>query len=209
MPKVSEAHLAARRRQILDAAVACFSEQGFHRTTMQDIVGRSGLSPGAIYRYFDGKEAIVEAIAAERHAVEMDVVEAAVARPGLGEGVRALRSFFELLRDPHERTRRRVAVQMWGEALSNPRVRDTVVEGIEGPLERLADMARDATRRGQLPAHLDADAVGRVMLSLALGFIVQQAWDEDVAVDAYLEVLDELLAAWLGSPSPAGDGSDR
>ncbi len=48
MPKVSQAHLDARRSQILAAAVACFARKGLHRTTMQDIVTQSQLSPGAI-----------------------------------------------------------------------------------------------------------------------------------------------------------------
>jgi len=43
VPKVSDAHLAARRRQILDAAARCFARDGFHRTSMQDIVGASGI----------------------------------------------------------------------------------------------------------------------------------------------------------------------
>lgn len=38
MPKVGEEHLANRRRQILDAAANCFARNGFHRTSMQDIV---------------------------------------------------------------------------------------------------------------------------------------------------------------------------
>src|SRR5918992_5210095 len=65
MPKVSEEHLAARRRQILDAALVCFSRSGFHRTSMQQIFEESGLSPGAVYRYFKSKDQIVEAIAME------------------------------------------------------------------------------------------------------------------------------------------------
>ena len=59
MPKVTQAHLEARRQQILDAAFGCFARQGFHQTTMQDICREAELSPGAVYRYFDSKEAII------------------------------------------------------------------------------------------------------------------------------------------------------
>jgi len=56
MPKVSDEHLANRKQQILDAAANCFARNGFHRTSMQDIVRESGLSAGLIYRYFTGKD---------------------------------------------------------------------------------------------------------------------------------------------------------
>ena len=37
MPRVDDSYLESRRRHIMDAAVACFAREGFHRTTMQDI----------------------------------------------------------------------------------------------------------------------------------------------------------------------------
>ncbi|HEY9407971.1 MAG TPA: helix-turn-helix domain-containing protein, partial [Jiangellaceae bacterium] len=52
MPRVSEAHLAARRDQILQAAWTCFARDGFHATSMQDVFAEAGLSAGAVYRYF-------------------------------------------------------------------------------------------------------------------------------------------------------------
>jgi TetR/AcrR family transcriptional regulator, transcriptional repressor of aconitase len=55
MPKVSQNHLDARRQQILAAAIECFCRQGFHPTTMQDIIKESGLSSGAIYTYLPVK----------------------------------------------------------------------------------------------------------------------------------------------------------
>jgi TetR/AcrR family transcriptional regulator, transcriptional repressor of aconitase len=42
MPKVSEEHLDARRRRIVDAAIVCFARDGFHRATMQDICREPG-----------------------------------------------------------------------------------------------------------------------------------------------------------------------
>src|SRR5262249_43088830 len=65
MPKVTEEHLQARRRQILSAALRCFARQGFHRTTMQDIFREAYLSPGAVYTYFSGKDELIGAIIGE------------------------------------------------------------------------------------------------------------------------------------------------
>lgn len=61
MPKVSEAHLERRRQQILNAAMACFARKGFHQTTMADIAAEAGVSDTLAYRYFSGKEELVEA----------------------------------------------------------------------------------------------------------------------------------------------------
>src|SRR5215468_392665 len=65
MPRVSEAHLAARRQQILDAARTCFMRNGFHQTSMQDVIAEADLSVGAVYRYFKSKNDLVEAIAGQ------------------------------------------------------------------------------------------------------------------------------------------------
>lgn len=62
MPKVTQEHLDARRQQIINAARARFASHGFARTSMTDLVAESGLSIGAIYRYFSSKDEIVTAI---------------------------------------------------------------------------------------------------------------------------------------------------
>ena len=79
MPRIGEARRSAQRRRILDAATACFERSGLDKASMHDIVDESGMSVGAIYRYFDGKEAIVEAVAAERHEYERALLASAIA----------------------------------------------------------------------------------------------------------------------------------
>jgi len=48
----------ASTRKVLKAALALFSRQGFRATTMRQIARRSGLSVGALYHHFGGKEEI-------------------------------------------------------------------------------------------------------------------------------------------------------
>ena len=52
----------AQRDRILCAALKCFIEHGFHAASMANIAEVAQMSPGLIYRYFDGKQAIVLAI---------------------------------------------------------------------------------------------------------------------------------------------------
>lgn len=51
-----------KRQAILDAALALFAEQGFHGTSVPDIARKAGVAAGTIYRYFDGKDALVNVL---------------------------------------------------------------------------------------------------------------------------------------------------
>ena len=66
MPRLTEATKAARRAQIIEAAVSCFLERGYTNTSMSDIFKASGLSSGSIYSHFTGKEDILTTAINER-----------------------------------------------------------------------------------------------------------------------------------------------
>ena len=65
MPKVSEDHLEARRRQILDGARRCFAEYGYDQATVRRLEKAIGLSRGAIFHHFRDKNALFFALARE------------------------------------------------------------------------------------------------------------------------------------------------
>ncbi len=65
MPKVTDDHLAARRRQILDGARRCFAEYGYDRATVRRLEQRIGLSRGAIFHHFKDKDTLFFELAHE------------------------------------------------------------------------------------------------------------------------------------------------
>jgi TetR/AcrR family transcriptional regulator, transcriptional repressor of aconitase len=58
MPKVSEEHKQARREQILAGAQRAFAHYGYEGATVARLEEETGLSRGAIFNYFESKEAL-------------------------------------------------------------------------------------------------------------------------------------------------------
>ena len=50
-----------RRQQILEAALAVFSQKGYHATNVSDVAAQAGVSQGTIYWYFDSKDELFQA----------------------------------------------------------------------------------------------------------------------------------------------------
>lgn len=202
MPKVSEAYLEARRQEILDAATRCFARRGVHRATMQDIVAESGLSPGAIYRYFAGKDDLIEAIADRRHARERLLFDGAVDVGDLPELGRAL---LDGMDDPVGWEDRLVGIEIWAASIRNQRLLRLVVEGNREPLRRISEHVAKAQESGAIPAALEPEAVARLAIAAFYGFVLQKAWaradGEDLDPGATLAVVDWLTGRLLeGTP---------
>jgi AcrR family transcriptional regulator len=79
MPKVAEEVRAARRDQILAAAVGCFARTGYHATTMADVAAQAGVSKGTPYLYFESKQALFIALNEAWCSGNADRVNAAIA----------------------------------------------------------------------------------------------------------------------------------
>ena len=58
MPKVTEEHKEARREQILAGAQRAFARHGYEGATVARLEEETGLSRGAIFNYYESKEAL-------------------------------------------------------------------------------------------------------------------------------------------------------
>jgi AcrR family transcriptional regulator len=201
MPKVSQEYLNIRRAEILDAAIVCFSRDGFHGTTIKDIVRESGLSPGAIYNYFHSKEDIIEAIANRRQAKERELVtEAITDAPSVTALERVRDAFLDELESPKERLRRRVSVQLWAEAQRSPDIRKVVRRSFEEPRKLLGEVLLEAQRQGAIADWADPDALACFVIAVFHGLVLQREWNSRFSVEAQKTLFDVLLKAMAADP---------
>jgi AcrR family transcriptional regulator len=175
MPKVTEQHREARRDQIVDAALRCFSAKGFQRTSMADVIAESGLSAGAIYGYFDGKQqlalAVAKRILGNRMDEFVDRLDAADELPPPSTMLRLMMTGLTRdVRDPG------VLVQLWGEAVTDPELSRMIgpvfdeVQGVMGPY-----LERWAREHGRADAAAWSRSMVPVFLGLGQGYIIQTA----------------------------------
>ncbi|MGD2028541.1 MAG: TetR/AcrR family transcriptional regulator [Desulfobacterales bacterium] len=88
--------VAQRHRQIVDAAVQLFIEQGFHKTTTRQIARAAGFSIGSLYEYIASKEDILYLVCDAIHAEVEQGVSQAMARASVGHNPLAevIREYF-------------------------------------------------------------------------------------------------------------------
>jgi TetR/AcrR family transcriptional regulator, transcriptional repressor of aconitase len=172
MPKVSQEHLERRRQQIMDAARECFTKQGFYNTSMQDIFKASGLSAGAVYRYFPSKHQLVKAIAE-------DSLEIAMARlPLTGDGPQSMADIVTVLggafsTDGALAGIRPMVMQVWAEAPRDPEmaaIAREVLSRLEERIERVLPPGSPPEVAWLLTATLQ----GFLVQSLVFGDLTQE-----------------------------------
>ena len=121
MPKLKPDTQRARREHILDAALTCFARGGFHATTMQAICREAGVSPGALYVYFDSKEALIAGLCERDRAEFAERFAHLAAAPDFLEALAAIGEHYFVDESPDKQ---RFVVEMGIESTRNPRIAD-------------------------------------------------------------------------------------
>lgn len=207
MPKLKPETLEARRRQILDAAEVCFASAGFHRTTMQHICSRAGLSAGAVYSHFDSKEDLIAGIA-EREAREFaDNLAAATAHSG--NLLAALEELAEHYTIRESEQKNRLFMEIGCESTRNPTVGETFRQLDQSILDNVRHMLAQAEAQGHIAPELGADKVSRLIQLLGDGLCWRRAVEPAFDVRAYLPAILAMIAGLVRPVDRTGSGADR
>ncbi|TCN35033.1 TetR family transcriptional regulator [Kribbella orskensis] len=196
MPKVSDEHRLARRQQIVAAARTCVAEQGFHKTTMADVIRASGLSAGAVYGYFKSKDEIVAAIADDALSSVDRLFEEILAREEPLTPLAALEAAVEhvaFVAGQAGGDVTKVGIQAWAEALHNDAIKAIASEKYRMLRGHFVEVARRAQADGTVDPDTDPEYIAQVLFGLIPGFILQRLILGDVTPQTYTAGLAALL----------------
>jgi AcrR family transcriptional regulator len=199
MPKVSQAHKDARRQQILEAATRCVAAQGFHRTTMADVIAEAGLSAGAVYGYYKSKTELIRAIADSALGAAAERLEELADAPGPLAPDRVVEEFLAAALHAYGDTSPRVAVQVWAEAARDPEISAMASDRIRALRDALTTLVRKCQSDGTLDRGGDPELMAQVLVGVLPGYVLQRLLDPGVTVETYVRGAIDLIGA---APAP-------
>lgn len=195
MRKIDPEKYAARRREILGAALACFARKGFHRTTTAEICAEAGISAGNLFHYFESKDAIIIAIVEEdRREVAATFEEALRAADLFGELLKLVDRSIAEFADPDYI---RIGMEIVAESVRNPRVSELVARNELEKKRALAKLLASARDRGQVVPSVDPAEGADWILLLLDGAFGRAAIDPEFEVAGSAEMLRRAIAGCL------------
>lgn len=198
MPKLKPETEHARRQHILDAAETCFARGGFHGTSMHDICREAAVSPGALYVYFDSKEALIEGICERDRAELTERIEKLASAPDLLAALNAIGQSY-LVDDPA--AKQRIVVEMGLESARNPRIAEIFLGADSFCFQAFEGLFRRLKAEGRIEPRLDIATIAKVFMVIGDGLFWRRAVTPNFDVNNVLPVLIEMIGALI---RPAG-----
>jgi TetR/AcrR family acrAB operon transcriptional repressor len=157
---------AATRERIVRAAERLFAERGFSGVSMPVIAAAAGITAGAIYKHFQGKEELFFAVV--RRAVEA----ARTTNEAAGRtGPAALASVVAAYTTPRLRRVRQLAVEIHYAAAQNAKVRRLLRSSVDREIGLLAQGIDEGQRLGEIDAALDPQLAASSIMTLIMGLM--------------------------------------
>jgi AcrR family transcriptional regulator len=198
MPRITEERREARQEQILEAARACLQEHGLEAVSMEMIIARSGLSTGAVYGYFKGKDQIISAVVAEGTAAMAEDLAPVLMNPEppplpelMEQVLRAVVGFGRHKKGDIDRLL--VSLHGWSHSQSDPELKAATRASYSGLRQLFTQAVQRWQAAGAFDSAVDPEAVAELLTSITLGFVAQRALAGTAKVGAHIAALDALM----------------
>jgi TetR/AcrR family transcriptional repressor of uid operon len=190
-----------QRKRILDAAIACFARGGFHATGMQAVCAEAGMSPGALYRYFPSKDAIIEAIVErDRADIPKQLTPLLEADDVIGALIECARQFLVGNLKPESLP---MFPELYAEAIRNPAVREITGRCDDEVGEIIVRVLERGKALGQIDAALDPREATRFLMALTDGVLMRLLLEPAAELEGLMPMYERCVRLFLAPSSAA------
>ena len=201
--KVDPVKHEQKRREILGAAIRCFTRDGFRGASTTDICAEAGISPGHLYHYFPSKMAIIEAMIDLGLARTAARFEKILAAPDVIEA---------LLVDIEETSLRFRPAQILNldglaEAARNPDFAKIFERHTTAVRRMWSDFLRQAQSQGRVDSGLDPDATANILIALIDGSRAMPIRNPKLDIKQSVAHLRTMLVRFLRPPEAQSTAS--
>jgi AcrR family transcriptional regulator len=171
-----------RRERLLDAALEVFVEKGVDGASVKDITGAGGVTQGLLYHYFDGKDALLDALLRERGFLSelRRRLQTAAGRPAAQVLPELVRAYRRVLSENSG------LVTLFFSSSTNPRVRAAMLEFVAEGQRLLTDYIDTRVSAGELRTHDSRLFAQTLLAAVAMNLHMGADTDPDHLVDLYL-----------------------
>jgi AcrR family transcriptional regulator len=201
MPKVSEEYKERKRISILESALKCFGEKGYHSTTMDDIVAYSNMSKGLIYNYFRSKEELYVSLMDERSKGTLEYLRNQFRQIPTAKG--KINEFFRVYREAalteEWRSFIRVHLEFWLYSSRQEDLRELMNSRYKGQFRNfIAEIIEEGKGTGEFKSSVKVDIVASLFWSFVDGICLHYSllW-EDYDYIEHFNVLEEMVMNYL------------
>jgi len=202
VPRLSEQTRATRRHHILTSAWICFSRNGFQATSMDEVIAQTGMSSSAVYRYFRGKDELIDATAEAGLTRIRDIFAGALESRPIATPSDMLDILVSDLRaqtSTPEYDITRIAIQSWAEALRRPPLRQRTRQLYREAREQLVALAVRWQAEGLLPEDASPRATATVLFAMMPGLLINHHLVDTISLEDLSRGLTGLARA-IASP---------
>ncbi|MFD9794565.1 TetR/AcrR family transcriptional regulator [Streptomyces sp. NPDC059070] len=205
-PKPPSPRRARTRRLLLEAALGVFAEEGFGRSTVEQVCERAGFTRGAFYSNFTSLDELFLAMWEERSTRLLADVREALAEVSGAAPEDAVRAALRAI--PVDDAWYRVTAEFTAHALRNPSLRRVMAAREQAVQDAVLPVVVDALERAGRRVG-DRDALGQALVAVHDGTAVQVLLDpgSDV-VRARREALFQHVLDAYSTPVTAGQGPE-
>lgn len=178
----------AKRKQIIDAAISCFIEKGFHATSTAEICKAAGMSPGNLFHYYPTKNAIIEAIVLEDQSDFTDILTLGDNAPSSIDSI--IQILIALIRLYNEPNYARISIEIIAEASRNSLINDIFIENENIIRAKLAKFISAGIEKNEIDPHLNIGYTASWLMIITDGSIGRKLMEPEFN---WSESLDTLI----------------